>query len=187
MMAIEQKPIRNPLHSHALWFDGTSAGRPAGRPPSSGRTCRSEGFPRLRRSQKLAFFQREGRGISRTSSRSLLAAKLGKSVSYTLVSELFGLRAEHFGRFRCDVIMGFPQGDDIAQVTNPYYSTAYALVFKPGCGLDCGRLSQRSAPQGQAHRHRGRHPAFHRHGRQRPHDPCQTLSARYRYARRFVR
>ena len=32
--------------------------------------------------------------------------------------------------------MGMPQGDDIVQVTNPYYRTAYALVFKPGRGLD---------------------------------------------------
>jgi hypothetical protein len=33
---------------------------------------------------------------------------------------------------RCDVIMGFPQGDDLVQGTNPYYRTAYALVAKQG-------------------------------------------------------
>jgi hypothetical protein len=33
---------------------------------------------------------------------------------------------------KCDVIMGVPQGDDLVQVTNPYYRTAYALVLKPG-------------------------------------------------------
>ena len=32
--------------------------------------------------------------------------------------------------------MGVPQGDDLVQVTNPYYRTAYALVFKQGHGLD---------------------------------------------------
>jgi hypothetical protein len=32
--------------------------------------------------------------------------------------------------------MGMPQGDDIVQVTNPYYRTAYTLVFRPGRGLD---------------------------------------------------
>src|SRR6266849_5100371 len=37
---------------------------------------------------------------------------------------------------RCDVIMGFPQGDDLVQGTNPYYRTAYALVAKQGSGLD---------------------------------------------------
>ena len=40
------------------------------------------------------------------------------------------------GSFRCDIIMGFPQGDDQAQVTVPYYRTTYALVFKPGSGLE---------------------------------------------------
>ena len=37
---------------------------------------------------------------------------------------------------QCDVIMGVPQGDDLVQATNPYYRTAYALVFKTGSGLD---------------------------------------------------
>jgi quinoprotein dehydrogenase-associated probable ABC transporter substrate-binding protein len=40
------------------------------------------------------------------------------------------------GAHRCDVIMGFPQGDELVQGTNPYYRTAYALVVKPGSGLD---------------------------------------------------
>jgi quinoprotein dehydrogenase-associated probable ABC transporter substrate-binding protein len=40
------------------------------------------------------------------------------------------------GSYRCDIIMGFPQGDDQAQVTIPYYRTTYALVAKPGSGLE---------------------------------------------------
>jgi ABC-type amino acid transport substrate-binding protein len=32
--------------------------------------------------------------------------------------------------------MGVPQGDDLVQVTNPYYRTVYALVFKQGHGLE---------------------------------------------------
>ncbi len=33
--------------------------------------------------------------------------------------------------------MGAPQGDDVVQVTNPYYRSAYALVFKEGLdGVD---------------------------------------------------
>jgi quinoprotein dehydrogenase-associated probable ABC transporter substrate-binding protein len=32
--------------------------------------------------------------------------------------------------------MGFPQGDDQAQVTVPYYRTTYALVTKQGSGLE---------------------------------------------------
>jgi quinoprotein dehydrogenase-associated probable ABC transporter substrate-binding protein len=37
---------------------------------------------------------------------------------------------------KCDVMMGIPQGDDLVQVTNPYYRTAYALVFKQGHDLE---------------------------------------------------
>lgn len=40
------------------------------------------------------------------------------------------------GAHRCDVIMGFPQGDDLVQGTNPYYRTSYALIAKPGSGLE---------------------------------------------------
>jgi len=32
--------------------------------------------------------------------------------------------------------MGFPQGDELVQGTNPYYRTAYALIAKPGSGLE---------------------------------------------------
>ena len=32
--------------------------------------------------------------------------------------------------------MGFPQGDELVQSTNPYYRTAYALIYKAGSGLD---------------------------------------------------
>jgi quinoprotein dehydrogenase-associated probable ABC transporter substrate-binding protein len=37
---------------------------------------------------------------------------------------------------KCDVIIGVPQGDDLVQVTNPYYRTAYALVLKQEHGLE---------------------------------------------------
>ncbi len=40
------------------------------------------------------------------------------------------------GAHRCDVIPGFPQGDELVQSTNPYYRTAYAFVVRPGDGLD---------------------------------------------------
>jgi ABC-type amino acid transport substrate-binding protein len=32
--------------------------------------------------------------------------------------------------------MGYPLGDDLVQPTNPYYRSAYALVFKPGQGYE---------------------------------------------------
>jgi quinoprotein dehydrogenase-associated probable ABC transporter substrate-binding protein len=66
----------------------------------------------------------------------LLAAKLDKRLAYTWYPQSTGFVRMTLGSFRCDVIMGFPQGGDLAQSTNPYYRSAYALVTKPGAELD---------------------------------------------------
>ncbi|HEX5508223.1 MAG TPA: substrate-binding domain-containing protein [Pseudolabrys sp.] len=66
----------------------------------------------------------------------LLARELGKSVSYTFYPNAPGFVRKTLGLYKCDVIMGMPQGNDIVQVTNPYYQTTYTLVFKQGSGLD---------------------------------------------------
>jgi quinoprotein dehydrogenase-associated probable ABC transporter substrate-binding protein len=66
----------------------------------------------------------------------LFAEKLGKDLSFTWYPQAPGFVRNTLGAHRCDVIMGAPQGDDLVQVTNPYYRTAYALVFKRGTGLD---------------------------------------------------
>jgi quinoprotein dehydrogenase-associated probable ABC transporter substrate-binding protein len=66
----------------------------------------------------------------------LFAVKLRKSIAYAWYPGATGFVRNTLGAYKCDVIMGMPQGDDLVQVTNPYYRTAYALVFKPGNGLD---------------------------------------------------
>ena len=66
----------------------------------------------------------------------LFAAKLGKKLSYTYFPQATGFVRMTLGSYRCDVIMGFPQGDDQAQVTIPYYRTTYALITKRGSGLE---------------------------------------------------
>jgi quinoprotein dehydrogenase-associated probable ABC transporter substrate-binding protein len=66
----------------------------------------------------------------------LFAAKLGKSIAYVWYPGAVGFVRNTLNAHRCDVIMGLPQGNDLAQTTNPYYRTAYTLVFKPGTGLD---------------------------------------------------
>lgn len=69
----------------------------------------------------------------------LLAAKLGKRLAYTYYPDATGFVRMTLGSYRCDVIMGIPQGDDLVQSTNPYYRTAYALVTKsdsPLAGVD---------------------------------------------------
>ncbi len=85
--------------------------------------------------RSLPFSNEKGEGFENKLAE-LLAAKLGKSLSYTWYPNSTGFVRNTLGSYRCDIIMGFPQGDDIAQVTNPYYATTYALVYKPGTGLD---------------------------------------------------
>jgi len=66
----------------------------------------------------------------------LFANKLGKGIAYAWYPQATGFVRNTLAAHRCDVIMGAPQGDDMVQVTNPYYRTAYALVFKQGRGLE---------------------------------------------------
>jgi len=66
----------------------------------------------------------------------LFAAKLHEPPSYTYFPQVIGFMRNTLGALRCDVIMGVAVGDDLVQATTPYYHTTYALVFKPGHGLD---------------------------------------------------
>jgi quinoprotein dehydrogenase-associated probable ABC transporter substrate-binding protein len=66
----------------------------------------------------------------------LFAAKLGKRLAYTFYPQATGFVRMTLNSHRCDVIMGYPQGDEMVQNTNPYYQTAYALVTKRGSPLE---------------------------------------------------
>ena len=66
----------------------------------------------------------------------LLSAQLGKDLAYAWYPQAPGFVRNTLGAHKCDLIMGMPQGDDLVQVTNPYYRTAYALVSKQGSGLE---------------------------------------------------
>jgi quinoprotein dehydrogenase-associated probable ABC transporter substrate-binding protein len=85
--------------------------------------------------RNLPFSNDKGEGFENKLAE-LFAAKLGKKLSYTYFPQATGFVRMTLGSYRCDIIMGFPQGDDQAQVTVPYYRTTYALVFKPGSGLE---------------------------------------------------
>jgi quinoprotein dehydrogenase-associated probable ABC transporter substrate-binding protein len=83
----------------------------------------------------LPFSNEQGEGFENKIAE-LLAAKLGKTLAYTWYPQTTGFIRNTLGAHRCDVVIGFPQGDELVQNTNPYYRTAYALVFKPGSGLE---------------------------------------------------
>jgi quinoprotein dehydrogenase-associated probable ABC transporter substrate-binding protein len=83
----------------------------------------------------LPFSNEKGEGFENKIAE-LLAMKLDKKLAYVWYPQSTGFVRNTLGAHRCDLIPGFPQGDELVQSTNPYYRTAYALVVKPGAGLD---------------------------------------------------
>ncbi|KIZ47573.1 MULTISPECIES: substrate-binding domain-containing protein [Rhodopseudomonas] len=83
----------------------------------------------------LPFSNDKGEGIENKIAE-LFAEKMHKKLDYMYFPQATGFVRMTLGAHRCDVIMGFPQGDELVQGTNPYYRTAYAVVVKPGSGLE---------------------------------------------------
>jgi len=84
----------------------------------------------------MPFSDKNGEGFENKLA-DMVAAKLGrKSVRYTWFPMATGFVRNTLGANRCDVIIGFAQGDDLVQNTNPYYRSTYTLVYKKGSGLD---------------------------------------------------
>jgi quinoprotein dehydrogenase-associated probable ABC transporter substrate-binding protein len=59
-----------------------------------------------------------------------------KSVAYTWFPSITGFVRNTLGANRCDIIMGYAQGDELVQNTNAYYRSTYVLVYKKGGVLD---------------------------------------------------
>ena len=85
--------------------------------------------------RNLPFSNEQGEGFENKLAQ-FLAEKLGKRLAYTWYPQAPGFVRNTLGSYKCDVIMGYPQGNDLVQSTNPYYRTSYALVFKPDAALD---------------------------------------------------
>jgi len=85
--------------------------------------------------RNMPFSNEKGEGFENKVA-ALFAEKLQKRLEFAYYPGASGFVRNTLGAHRCDVILGFPQGDDLAQGTNPYYRTAYALVTKDGSGLD---------------------------------------------------
>ncbi|MFO1350566.1 MAG: substrate-binding domain-containing protein [Gammaproteobacteria bacterium] len=73
----------------------------------------------------------------------LLADDLHLPIAYTWFPQRLGfirntLRADdpETGEKKCDIVMGVPEGFELASPTKPYYRSTYAMVFKKNAGLD---------------------------------------------------
>ncbi|GAC1336605.1 MAG: substrate-binding domain-containing protein [Beijerinckiaceae bacterium] len=85
--------------------------------------------------RNLPFSNEAGEGFENKLAE-MLAQKLGKSLAYTFYPSATGFVRNTLNAHHCDIIMGYPQGDDFVQPTNSYYRTAYLLIARKDAGLD---------------------------------------------------
>ena len=107
----------------------------------------------------------------------IVAAELKVPVEYTWFPQATGFIRQTLFAKRCDVVIGYAQGDELVLNTNHYYRSTYALVYRASTGLDGVDSLAGPAPQRQAHRRGRRHPARQHHGPARSHRARQALSA----------
>lgn len=84
----------------------------------------------------MPFSDENGKGFENRLAE-LIAEKTGrKSVAYTWFPMVTGFVRNTLRANRCDIIMGYAQGDELVQNTNAYYRSTYVLVYKKGGSLD---------------------------------------------------
>jgi quinoprotein dehydrogenase-associated probable ABC transporter substrate-binding protein len=66
----------------------------------------------------------------------IVAAELKVDVEYTWFPQATGFIRHTLFAKRCDVVIGYAQGDELVLNTNHYYRSVYALVYRAGTGLD---------------------------------------------------
>jgi quinoprotein dehydrogenase-associated probable ABC transporter substrate-binding protein len=66
----------------------------------------------------------------------ILAAELKVPVEYAWFPQATGFIRKTLFAKRCDVVLGYAQGDELVLNTNAYYRSAYTLVYRKGTGLD---------------------------------------------------
>jgi len=66
----------------------------------------------------------------------IVAAEFKIPTEYTWFPQATGFIRQTLFAKRCDVVIGYAQGDELVLNTNHYYRSAYALVYRAGSGLD---------------------------------------------------
>lgn len=65
----------------------------------------------------------------------LIAAELSLPVHYTWFPQATGFIRNTLRARKCDVVIGIALGNELVQNTNPYYRSAYSLVYRADSGL----------------------------------------------------
>ncbi|MDI7864169.1 substrate-binding domain-containing protein [Rhizobiaceae bacterium n13] len=78
----------------------------------------------------MPFSDRSGEGFEDRLAKMVAAGTGRSSVAYTWFPSIMGFVRNTLGANRCDVIMGYAQGDELVQNTNAYYRSSYVLIYK---------------------------------------------------------
>jgi quinoprotein dehydrogenase-associated probable ABC transporter substrate-binding protein len=82
----------------------------------------------------LPFSNKKGEGFENKIA-DLLGKALNVPVTYFWFPQATGFIRNTLGAKRCDLVMGYAQGDELVLNTNHYYSSAYALVVRADSDL----------------------------------------------------
>ncbi|ASY58768.1 MULTISPECIES: substrate-binding domain-containing protein [Sinorhizobium] len=78
----------------------------------------------------MPFSDESGEGFENKLAEMVAAATGRSSVAYTWFPSIPGFVRNTLGANRCDIIMGYAQGDELVQNTNAYYRSSYVLIYR---------------------------------------------------------
>lgn len=86
--------------------------------------------------ENLPYSNEKGEGFENKIAELIADELKRQSVEYTFFPQGVGFVRKTLSEKRCDLVMGTVQADEFTLNTNAYYRTTYALVMKPGSGLE---------------------------------------------------
>lgn len=78
----------------------------------------------------MPFSDKSGEGFEDKLAEMVAAGTARSSVAYTWFPLVTGFVRNTLNANRCDIIMGYAQGDELVQNTNAYYRSSYVLLYK---------------------------------------------------------
>ncbi|OHV78645.1 methanol oxidase [Ensifer sp. LCM 4579] len=78
----------------------------------------------------MPFSDKSGEGFEDKLAAMVAAGTGRSSVAYTWFPSVTGFVRNTLNANRCDIIMGYAQGDELVQNTNAYYRSAYVLLYR---------------------------------------------------------
>lgn len=83
----------------------------------------------------LPFSNKAGEGFENKIAE-LLAKKLNRPLVYTWFPQIMGFVRNTLNAKKCDLIIGVAAGNEQVLNTNPYYRTAYVMVYRKDSGIE---------------------------------------------------